>query len=653
MTTRFTAVLLMLLLPACAPAVMRVPVDPPGLTVVSPNGRVVAEFRLDSEGAPRYGIRLGAEPVMQESRLGLVRDDADFTRGLRLSSASRVEPVEDRYEVLTAKRRQNLYRANRRVFHLERADGRRLDVVLQVSNDGVAFRYVFPDTSTEVRRLLEEVTSFRLLPESRAWLQPMQVAKTGWGDSNPAYEEYYQKDIPAGTPSTLGAGWVYPALFHSGQAWLLVSETALGRNYAGTRLRHEAPGGEYTVGFPDPRETRGSGPVNPTSSLPWSSPWRLIVVGSLQTIAESMLGIDLADPPAVRPTGEIVPGKASWSWPLLGDRRTVFDTQKQFVDYAAEMGWRYTLVDGLWDTQIGYQRIQELIDYARTRNVRILLWYNSAGPWNTTPQTPRDRMLTHESRVAEFARVKQMGVAGLKIDFFGADGQDMIAYYHDIMTDAAPYGLLLNFHGATLPRGWARTYPHLMTMEGIKGLEFATFEQVNADQVPSHAAMLPFTRNVFDPMDFTPMALDRFPRTQRRTTAAAELAQSVLFTSGIQHYAEIPAGMAKAPEYVRAFLRGVPSIWDDVRFLDGYPGKYVVLARRRGDAWYIAGVNGEDTDREVVLDLRGVAAGKTLAVITEGDDALGFGRREVQVPGSGELRLTLKSRGGFVASGAD
>jgi alpha-glucosidase len=403
------------------------------------------------------------------------------------------------------------------------------------------------------------------------------------------------------------------------------------------------------VGFPDPRETRGSGPVNPTSTLPWSSPWRVLVVGSLKTIAESMLGIDLAIPARVKPAGEIVPGKGAWSWPLLGDRQIVYDTQKQFVDYAADMNWQYVLIDNYWDRQIGFERMQELIDYAKTRNVKILLWYNSAGPWNTTPQTPRDRMLTRESRLAEFQRLKQLGVAGLKIDFFGADGQDMIEYYHDVMTDAAPFGFVLNFHGATLPRGWSRTYPHLMTMEGIKGLEFATFEQVNADQVPSHVTMLPFTRNVFDPMDFTPMALNGYPRTQRKTTAASELAQAILFTSGIQHYAEVPAGMAKAPEYVREFLRAVPGSWDDIRFLAGYPGQYVVLARRSGEEWWIAGANGEDSERALTLNLRELAAGRRLAVITDGPDALGFGQRELQVSANGQLQISLQARGGFVA----
>ncbi|HEX9106941.1 MAG TPA: glycoside hydrolase family 97 catalytic domain-containing protein, partial [Longimicrobiales bacterium] len=340
------------------------------------------------------------------------------------------------------------------------------------------------------------------------------------------------------------------------------------------------------------------------------------------------------------------PGKASWSWPLLGDGSANFQTQKQFIDYAADMGWRYCLVDALWDYQIGYPAMKELVDYARTKGVRILVWYNSAGDWNTTPQTPRDRMVTHERRIMEFDRLEAMGVAGLKIDFFGADGQSMIGYYHDIMEDAEKYGFLLNFHGATLPRGWERTYPHLMTMEGIRGLEYVTFEQRNADQEPSHAAMLPFTRNVFDPMDFTPMALDRINnRIQRRTTSAFELALAVLFTSGIQHYAEIPEGMAKAPPYVREFLKGVPSIWDDVKFLAGEPGKYVLLARRSGARWYIAGINGEDTPRVVRLDLRALRARGPVTLITDGgSDGLGF--RQMSVAAGAQL--TLAPHGGFV-----
>jgi hypothetical protein len=374
-------------------------------------------------------------------------------------------------------------------------------------------------------------------------------------------------------------------------------------------------------------------------------------VGSLKTIAESTLGIDLADKPVEKADMTGAPGKASWSWPLLGDDSANFNTQKQFIDYAAEMGWRYTLIDAGWDKLIGYDKLKELVDYARSKNVKILVWYNSAGDWNTTPQTPRNRMLTHDSRVQEFDKLKAIGVTGVKIDFFGGDGQSMIDYYLAILKDAEPYGFLINFHGATLPRGWQRTHPHLMTTEAIRGLEYITFDQKNADEEPTHAAMLPFTRNVFDPMDFTPMVLDRInDHIQRRTTSAFELALAVLFTSGIQHYAEIPAGMAKAPDHVRDFLKQVPSVWDDTIFLDGYPGKYVVLARRGEGRWYLAGINAEVAEKHLSLDLSALSIHGAGTFITDGEGGnLSFRQDKVQLGSGNNLDMTLKPNGGFVA----
>jgi hypothetical protein len=512
----------------------------------------------------------------------------------------------------------------------------------------VAFRYVFPDSSATVHELRAEQTSFTLPRDARAWLQPIAQAKTGWGQSNPSYEEYYLKDVPVGGSSPTGAGWVYPALFRTGDTWLLVSESGLGRDYAGTRLRSDAPDGEYSIGFPDPREGMNGAAVNPRSALPWRTPWRVIAIGSLRTVAESMLGVDVADPARKPADSTIVPGKASWSWPLMGDGATNFDVQRRFIDYAADMGWRYCLIDAGWDQQIGDAKLAELIAGARAKRVRILLWYNSAGDWNTTPQTPRDRMLTHEKRVAEFSRLRDLGVAGVKIDFFGGDGQSVIAYYQDILEDAAAYGLLVNFHGATLPRGWERTYPNLMTMEAVRGLEYVTFGQDNADAEPSHAAMLPFTRNVFDPMDFTPMVLDRINRIERRTSSAFELALSVLFTSGIQHYAEIPEGMAKAPAYVRDFLRTVPSIWDDVRFLDGYPGRFVVMARRSGNQWFIAGINADTSARSLTLDLRDIPGDGGTMITDAGAGNLSFERSAVRFSGRRTMRVVMAPRGGFV-----
>ena len=621
---------------------------PSSTRIASPDKRIVADVWLNEDGSPRYSITRGQTRVLQDSKLGLIREDADFSRGLQTLAVSAVEAVNDEYELLTSKRRLNAYHANRRTLSLQTSAGQKMDIVFQVSNDGVAFRYHFPETSSRVHRVTEEVSSFNFLPETRTWLQPIAAAKTGFAETNPSYEETYDREGILGTPSPTGAGWVYPALFRSGETWMLISESALGRNYAGTRLRNEWRSTEYRVGFPDKLEHFYGGPVAPESTLPWTTPWRLIVVGDLKTIVESTLGMDLAD----KPSGDAKvpapgPGKASWSWPLLGDSNTSYETQKRFIDYAADMGWQYTLIDALWDTQIGDAKMKELVEYARGKGVSILAWYNSAGDWNSAPQTPRGLLLTSESRKREFQRMKAMGVVGLKVDFWPGDGQSAIAYYHDMLEESARAGLLMNFHGSTLPRGWHRTYPHLMTMEAVKGLEFITFDQKNAEDAPTHAAMLPFTRNVFDPMDFTPVVLDRINNIERRTSSAFELALSVLFTSGIQHYAEIPEGMAKAPPYVRDFLKAVPSVWDDVKFIDGFPGKYVVIARRSADTWYVAGINAEKEPRAVRLDLRSLSAqGGTL--ITDGSGGnLSFTQGSIDAR-SNDVKLTIAPRGGFI-----
>ena len=472
MTRQTLAALFPLLLAASAVAATA---RPASLDVSSPDGQIVATFRLDENGASHYAVGRAGRPVLLDAPLGLVRDDADFTTGLTLADASDPQKVSDHYEILTAKRRVNDYRATRRTFGLTDADGRRMEIIFQVSDDGVAFRYRFPGDGGPVHRISEERTTYRFAPESRAWLQPMSAAKTGWARTFPSYEEHYSQDVVVGTESPTGAGWVYPALFRSGEDWVLVSEASLSRGYCATRLVNASADGAYRVGFPDPREIFPGGPVNPESTLPWQTPWRLAVIGSLKTVAESMLGVDLAAPALAPPGPEVQPGKASWSWVLLKDDQTTFDVQKRFIDYAADMGWRYCLVDALWDVQIGYDKVKELVDYAAGKNVKIIVWYNSAGPWNDAPQTPRNMMLTHESRITEFKRLKAMGVAGLKVDFFGGDGQSMIDYYFDILDDAAPFGFLMNFHGATVPRGLQRTYPHLMTVEAIRGEEFITF----------------------------------------------------------------------------------------------------------------------------------------------------------------------------------
>jgi hypothetical protein len=387
----------------------------------------------------------------------------------------------------------------------------------------------------------------------------------------------------------------------------------------------------------------------PRSKLPFYSPWRVITIGGLNTIIESTLGTDLAAPAIKMNTSFIKPGKSSWSWIMSKDDFIVYDEQIKYIDFAADMKWQYCLIDANWDEKIGYEKIKQLVDYAAKKNVGILLWYNSAGDWNTVKMTPKNKMVTHESRITEFKRIRDMGVKGVKIDFFGGDGQSVIRYYQDILRDAAAFQLMVNFHGATLPRGWARTFPNLVTTEAVKGFEMITFNQSDANVEPTHCAMLPFTRNAFDPMDFTPMNLYSIPtRSKRKTTSAYELALSVIFLSGIQHYAESPEGMSHVSASAKEFLRTLPDSWDDVKFIEGFPGKDVVLGRKFGNKWYIAGINGDTTAQKTFdLDLSKFKMKKG-HLITDGAENARFVDEQLTLQAGTRKKVTIKPAGGFV-----
>jgi len=475
----------------------------------SPHKKITVSFWINREGEAHYKISRKGKTLLEPSDLGVVRRDMDFSTNLTLESASDPRIIAEEYKLNKGKRLNRSYSARRRVFRLSNAWGYLFDIIFQVSDEGVAFRYRFPGSSDDRHMIVEERTSFNLPSDAEAWLEPLENVNTGFARSNPSYEMFYQKGISVGTEAPYEAGWAYPALFNSAHSWILITETGLTHNYSGTRLRPESPKGEYRVGFPQNGETIPGKILKPHSTLPWSTPWRVLTIGSLATIIESTHATDLADPPVAGDYSFVKPGHASWSWGLLKDESVNDETQKKFIDYAADMGWEYTLVDVNWDTNIGYDRIAELANYADSVGVGLFLWYNSAGYWNQTPYHPRNRLLTHESRVHEFSRLQKMGIKGIKIDFFGGDGQSMIEYYQDIFRDAASFELMVNCHGSTIPRGWQRTYPNLMTMEAVKGFEYLTFEQENANQAATTAAMLPFARNSTDPMDFTPMVYCR------------------------------------------------------------------------------------------------------------------------------------------------
>ncbi|MCG6915541.1 glycoside hydrolase family 97 protein [bacterium BMS3Abin03] len=613
----------------------------------SPDEKISVNFWLTPTGSAVYSVSYSGATVLKQSKLGIVRSDEDFSSGLTLDSISNVNAVSENYTLLHGKRLNCSYSSNKQVFYLKNANSKMMEIIFQVSDDGVAFRYYFPEKTDTALTIYKELTSYHFDLSTKAFLQPCDDARVGWCFASPSYENYYSKDIAVGTISPNQAGWVMPALFHSGKYWIAITETAVDTNYCGSRLSQFSPDGEYSIHFPEPQESRDGGPFLPESVLPWLTPWRVITISdNLGGLVESTLETDLANPAKYDVSSWLKPGVASWSWVILKDDSTIYDVQHRYIDFASSMNWRYCLIDALWDTQIGYEKIKLLADYAKTKNVKILLWYNSAGDWNTTPQTPRNKILTEKSRQTEFQKLKDMGIGGVKVDFFGGDGQSMMKYYVAILKDAAKYNLAVNFHGCTFPRSWYRTYPNLVSMEAIRGEEYVTFGQYFADNQPSHCAMLPFTRNLFDPMDFTPVNFSGIPNIKRRTTGGFEIALSVLFTSGIQHIAETPTGMAAQKDFVKEYMSSLPETWDDVKFIDGYPGKYVVLARRKGNQWYIAGINGENASRKITLNVSFVSKSSKGFIITDSDNVRSFVKRDIDF--SNPIIITMQPYGGFV-----
>lgn len=617
--------------------------DGSGLSMVNQEGTLRAELYFNDEGEPFYQLFHKDSMVLDTSYVGLVLKDVDLSKGLSLNKKQPAKEITETYTMFHGKQKEVTYKANRYVVTFSSESGWSLECHFDLSESGFAFRYKVLGESDEAIQVVGESSSYGFPASTVSWMQPMSKAKTGFSETNPSYEENYQMEIPVDKSSPLDEGYVYPALFKTGKSWLLVSETDLHEDYCGTRLIYEDDKKGLAVSFPQQVEVFPGRDLLPSGELPFTTPWRIITVGNLKQITESTLGTDLAAPAIDMDTTPVKGGLATWSWVLLKDDKIDYETSRQFIDYAASMNWPYTLIDVNWDQKIGYERMQELVDYAASKNVKVILWYNSSGDWNSTEYTPKSKLLTSKDRREEFAILKKMGVGGLKIDFFGGDGQSMIAYYHGILKDAADFGLLINFHGATLPRGWHRTYPNLMTMESIKGEEFVTFDQSNADLQPSHSALIPFTRNVYDPMDFTPMVLDSIPNIDRRTTTTFELALPILFTSGIQHIAEIPQGMAKMPEAVVQMLKQLPVQWDETKFLQGYPGKEVIMARRKGTEWYVVGINGEGTPKSWTIDLS----------FTENKSGTLFYDDGTKIPASKNIddsfsEIEVESYGGFV-----
>lgn len=626
----------------------------PAHDIASPDGHIVVHVAVDHAGAATYSVTCNGQTLLEPSPLGLDTTCGTWLTGLKLVGTTPAKLIDDPYRLLHGKRSACPNRANLSAIALTNDKDQSLRVVFRVSNDGVAFRYeLWACDHAKTATVNREATGFNFPKTARAWLMPIDDDLSGWGRMNPCYERLYNVDIPVTQASPSSDGWAFPALFHANGVWALVSESNVDGGYCASRLTTATDEGLLTIKFPDPRGNNGKTPAEPHVKLPFKSPWRVIVLGdSLKPIIESTLVQDVAEPSKLAKTDFVKPGKAAWGWLREQNKAMTVERQTDFIDMAAKLGLEYCLIDAEWDARIGYEKMAKLVKHAANENVGIWLWYNSNGDFNDASQTPKDKMDTHAARAKEFKRLRDMGVSGVKVDFFGGDKQATMQLYADILKDAANAGILVNFHGATIPRGWDRTWPNLMTMEGVRGEENLAWDPKNADREAEHCCILPFTRNAVGPMDFTPNCLghhyDPKHLRDRYASLAFELALTVVYESGVQHLGITPEDAAHIPDFVTKYFHELPRTWDDTKFVDGLPGKYVVIARRSGDKWFIAGINGQTTPQEITSKLDFLKKTQSGKLIVDTADKKNLEQRDAEVGGDKPLKLTIPPHGGFV-----
>jgi hypothetical protein len=630
---------------ACEPKIRTWELSSPdeNISIVLTHTRLLEENKTELSYQVFLSAEEGTVEMIESSQLGITRNDTDFTDQLIFHSEGEETEFSESYELITGKKRKVEFSWNELTVTFRNDSNKLLAVDLRALNDGVAFRYRFPETDNAEYTVTGETTSFKVPLPGKAWIHPYDTI-TKW---TPAYETFFTNGTDIGKNAPGNQGWAFPTLFHVNNAWMMLTESNLGDNFYGAHLEPEVKDGTYTIRLPEKEEAMNTCVAEPSSTLPWTMPWRVIMVSNnIADIVESTLVEDLSDPCVVEDLSWIKPGKASWSWWSNHDSPQDFEKLKEFIDLAAEMNWEYSLVDANWNLMKG-GNIQELIQYANEQKVGILMWYNSGGPHNTVGEQLRDAMHITERRREEFAKLQEWGVKGVKIDFFQSDKPDIIKQYHDILKDAADFQILINFHGCTMPRGWERTYPHLMTMEAVRGAECYSFDGRYPDAAPWHNTILPFTRNVVGPMDYTPVNFtdQTYPHI---TTSGHEIALALIFHSGILHFADRVSAFQELPDFAKKYLQDVPVSWDQTKFLEGYPGKYVVLAREKDGIWYFAGINGSDEPRSVDLQLPFIKEGSYLAeIITDGEKERSFMYYKKPFDNTTSLNIEMKPLGGF------
>ena len=621
--------------------------------ITSPDGKLVVTV-ADMDGRPSYSVSYDNVLFLKPSPLGIIANIGDFSSGMSLEKNVSTNKIDETYELASIKQSKVRYVANEAVFSFTQQGKTIYDVIFRISNNDVAFKYkMYPQGETLSCVVKQEVTGFAFPDGTTTFLCPQSKPMGGFARTSPSYETSYTADDVAGK-NGWGEGYTFPCLFRNGDnGWVLVSETGVNGGYCASRLLGHK-GGAYTIGFPQEGEANGNGTVSPGIALPGETPWRTITVGkTLAPIVETTVPFDVVKP-LYSAKGEYTYGRGSWSWIIGMDGSTNYKEQLRYIDFSAAMGYQSVLVDALWDKQIGRDKIEELAKYGKDKGVALYLWYNSNGYWNDAPQTPRGIMDNAIARRKEMKWMQSIGIRGIKVDFFGGDKQMTMQLYEDILSDANEYGLLVIFHGCTLPRGWERMYPNFASSEAVLASENLHFSQGSCDNEAFNATLHPFIRNTVGSMDFGGSALNKYynadnaPRGSRRVTSDGyALATAVLFQSPVQHFALAPNNLTDAPAWAIDFMKEVPTTWDEVRFIDGYPGKYVILARRHGDKWYIAGVNAQKETLQLKVNLPMFSNGEKVRLFSD-DKVLQGGVKQIGIGKKQELQLTIPCNGGVL-----
>lgn len=627
-------------------------------TVSSPDGQLTATVEV-KDGVPSYSLTYKDKPYILSSPLGLETHHGNFTKGLHLVGVSPVEEVRDSYSLPNIKKSHVDYDGRRRVFSFapEGDTTAVFAVEFQLSDNNAGLRYhLRPVKGRHGSVVYSESTAFTLPEGTTTFICHQSKGSTGWANTYPSYETQYAPDATMGENGKDGEGYTFPALFHTPDGWALISETGVDGSYCASRLLG-GEGATYKVGYPMASELRGEANTHACVALPSSTPWRTITVGeSLAPIMETTVPFDLVRPKyEAKHTHDY--GKGTWSWIIGMDPSMNYDEQKRYIDFTHDLGYETVLVDALWDGAFGRKGVEELAAYAKSKGVDLYLWYNSNGWWNDAYQGPRNIMNNSRLRRQEMEWMKKNGIRGIKVDFFGGDSQAMMQLYEDILSDANDYGILVIFHGCTLPRGWERMFPAYAASEAVLASENMSFSQSFDDNEAYNACLHPFIRNAVGSMDFGGSALNRWYNagntpnkgSQRRTSDVFAIATAVMFQSPVQHFALAPNNLTDAPAWAIDFMKTVPTEWDDVRFIDGYPGKYVVMARRSGDKWYVVGVNAQKEPIKLKLDLPMIPAGSEATLYTDDKDLNGSvktirtkkGLFPVTIPTDGAFVLTI------------